>query len=209
MTTSDLIDYYQNLLILEYIGKPNARGVIAAVVGPVIMDQLPILSQDSFTIGQAVGAQLDVIGKYAGVTRLGQGFLGVVNLNDADFTQLITLAIIKNNSFSSLANIQSLLNQYFPNQIMVFDYLGMRMSYYINASVGSPGLAELFVSEGILPKPMGVQLGATIYFPVINRFFGFRTYASAGANITPFNNYSSYNMNSPWLSYQMAVGVGV
>lgn len=209
MTDQELKDYYANLLILQYKGplvhalddKSKAQATVEANVEPVIMNQLPVTVQDAFAIGSAIGVQLDVIGKYAGVTRSGNTSHGFVILNDADFTILIQIAIIQNNNGSSLATIQNLLNTYFPGQIFVFDYANMHMSYLIDSSIGSQDLVELFVSKGLLPKPMGVQLTTTTIGPVIDAFFGFRTYLTAPHNISPFNTYTTYHMDYPWLSY--------
>lgn len=207
MITSDLIDYYAKLLILQYVGKPKAFATIQTLVTPVIMDQLPIGVQNAFKIGTAVGVQLDVIGKYVGVIRSGSSLNGsAIELDDNDFTGLIKLAIIRNNSGSSLATIQELLQSNFPSQILVFDYANMRMSYYLNSSIGSQDLAQLFVTEGLLPKPMGVQLASVIYSPHIFKFFGFRTYDIPAANVSPVNNYDTYNTDYPWLTYSDALG---
>jgi hypothetical protein len=152
----------------------------------------------------AEGVQLDVLGDYAGVTRSGNGFIGPITLDDADFLQLIRMAIIKNNSGSSLAEIESLLFDFFQLQILVFDYQNMQMSYLIASSLGSFDLIQLFVTEGILPKPMAVGM-SVIYAPVITEFFGFRTYPLPAFRANPFNTYSSYSLVWPWLNYSYAV----
>jgi len=205
MTNSDLINYYANLLILQYRGKPNAYAHIQALVTPVIMSQLPLAVQNAFSIDTATGVQLDTIGKYVGVTRTGYVGGTAITLSDSDFTSLIKLAIFRNNFGSALADIQNLLHEFFPNEIYVFDYKNMRMSYLINSSVGSQNLVRLFISEGLFPKPMGVQLALPIYAPVVNTFFGFRTYLAPAANVSPFNTYVSYNMSSPWVRYSNAI----
>lgn len=211
MTTQELINYYANLLISQYVGKPNAYAHMQTLVTPVIMDQLPLQVQNAYNLtgsSPAIGPQLDVLGKYAGVTRTVNGFSGPITLSDSDFLSLILLAIVTNNAGSSLYDIQSLLQINFAGQIFVFDYANgdiMRMSYFISSSVGSQNLVEAFVAEGLLPHPMGVELGITVYFPVINTFFGFRTYDAPGMNNSPFNTYDVYNNNSPWLSYSDGV----
>lgn len=88
---------------------------------------LPLAVQNAYNFvqgsGTAQGTQLDVIGEYAGVTRIGLGFSGVaIILDDADFTSFISIAIIKNYSGSSLYQIQALLFQFFPG---LFSYLIM------------------------------------------------------------------------------------
>lgn len=191
---------------MQYKGLARASAHIAALVRMPIMDQLPNQVQDAFTIGTAVGVQLDTLGKYAGVIRTGFGPAGPITLDDNDFTALIQVAIIRNNAGSSLATIQDLLHTYFENQIFVFDYANMRMSYYINSSLGSLNLAIMFVTQGLLPKPMGVQLASVIYAPNIDSFFGFRTYTHAApTTVRPFNDYAAYQMNWPWLTYADAI----
>jgi hypothetical protein len=77
MTTQDLIDFYVNLLIAEYRDQPNAQATIALVCGAAILDQIATQVRDGFNfptgVGRqpdtAVGAQLDIIGSYRGVSR--------------------------------------------------------------------------------------------------------------------------------------------
>jgi hypothetical protein len=185
----------------------SSQAVIPVIVGT---DQtLPIAVQNAYNLNgssPAQGVQLNLLGKYAGVTRNGYGFNGVaITLNDTDFLTLIQMAIIKNSSGSSIATIQALLAQFFPNEVLVFDYQNMQMSYLISSSIGSQNLVQLFVSEGLLPKPMAVSLAPPIYAPVITQFFGFRTYVLVAFNSEPFNKYSSYQTTWPWLTYADAV----
>lgn len=191
-------------------GDAFGTGGIAVTVTVGETDKtLPLAVQDGYNlIGDeiAVGVQLDVIGKYVGVTRTGLGFNGQITLSDADFLSLIRMAIIKNNSDSSLKSIQDLLFRYFPTtSILVFDYQNMRISYLISTAFGSLDLIQLFVREKILPKPMAVQLAAVIYVPDITQFFGYRTYEAAAVNAKPFNTYEDYNETWPWLDYADAV----
>lgn len=170
---------------------------------------LPLAVQNGFNLivgtATAVGDQLDVLGKYVGVSRTGQGFTSQITLNDADFLQLIRMAIIKNAAGSSLSIIQDFIQQFFPGEMLVFDDQLMHMSYLISDGVGSEDLIQLFVTEGLLPKPMTVQLATVIFAPVITEFFGFRTYALPAFNANPFNNYTSYQIDWPWLSYADAI----
>lgn len=205
MTLSELSDYYASLLPLQYREKPNAFGTIKALATMAIIDQLPMAVQNAFTIGSAVGVQLDVIGKYVGVTRYGNGFSMPITLNDADFTQLIRIAILSNNAGSSLYTIQGLLSTFFAGQIFVFDYKNMHLSYFINSSVGSQDLVQLLVTQKLLPKPMAVAIASIIYAPTIDTFFGFRTYDLPAVNSTPANDYTNYELDRPWLNYGYAL----
>lgn len=210
MTTQELIDYYADLLVIQYVGKPKAYATIQALVKMVIMDQLPISVQNAFNLvgpDIAVGAQLDTLGKYLGVTRTGYGFDGLsITLDDDDFYTLIQVATVRNSADASLATIQALLARFFPaGAILVFDYQNMQMSYLISSSVGSQNLIQLFVTEGLLPRPLAVSIPLIIFAPIVDTFFGFRTYFLPAVNTSPFNDYSSYETGEPWLSYADAI----
>lgn len=168
---------------------------------------LPLAVQDGFNLvgdSTAVGAQLDVLGKYTGVTRTGIGFTTQITLDDADFLQLIKLATVTNNAGSSLLDIQTILHNFFPDEILVFDHLNMRMSYLISQSVGSQDLVQLFITENLIPRPMAVAV-SIIYAPIIETFFGFRTYEAPAVLASPFNTYADYETDRPWLTYLDAV----
>lgn len=205
MTTQEIINYYANLLILQYKEKPKAYATIQALVTGVIMDQLPVAVQDAFNLDTAVGVQLDVLGKYAGVSRTVYDFTGPVTLDDDDFRTMIKIAIIKNGFGSSLAEIQQLIWQFFEGSLLVFDFQNMRMGYFFDSNIGSRPLAEVFVRSGFLPKPMGVQLAALIYSNNIGNFFGFRSYELGPFNMTGFNDYTNYDEDAPWLNYNNAI----
>lgn len=205
MTDQELKDYYADLLILQYKGKPKAYATIQALAELEIRNQLPIQIQDAFGLETAFGVQLDIVGKYAGVSRNVYTFTQYIVLSDDDFRLLIKIKIIQNNSGSSLYDIQNLLHQFFPGSLIVFDYQNMHMDYFFDAAVGSQNLAEAFVANGLLPKPMGVELGALIYAFNIDSFFGFRTYELPGFNVDGFNFYDNYSLTIPWLSYVNAI----
>lgn len=205
MSVLELQKYYSDLLILQYKDKPRARDTIRELVGQLIADELPLQLQDAWNLDNATGAQLNVLGKYIGVTRFVYDFSGPVTLSDADFRTLIRIKIIQNNGGSSLADIQDLLFTYFSGAIFVYDYQDMTMSYVFGAAIGSQQLAEVFVVGGFLPKPMGVGLRATIYNPNDLIFFGMRTYLSPAFEANPFNEYADYKTDWPWLTYEYAL----
>lgn len=206
MTDAELIAYYADLLIFQYSSKANSVATIKAAVKPVIMNQIVLAVQDAFGVTTAVGVQLDVIGKYVGVSRNGFTFNGPITLNDADFRVIITLKIIQNNAGSSLEVIQSLLHTYFLDQIFVFDYRTMRLSYFLDHTLGNQNLAEMIITQKLLPKPMGVQLSSVIYAADIGHFFGYVTYEQPVAiNNSPYNTYEVYTTGRPNLLYEDAL----
>ena len=307
MTTKELVNYYANLLILQYRGKPKAYATIQATATPIIIPQtttqtivfspaptagtfklsllatltgflnwndsaatiqtalqvissqvtvtgsiasgltitltgidpvadlvevenstltnggnpvaftitetdetLPNAIQNAFNLNGsqlAQGVQLDILGKYAGVSRSGNGFSGPITLDDDNFYLLIKMAIAKNTAGSSLEDIDTLLNTFFPGEILAYDYTDMRMSYLVSTALGSQDLIQLFITEGLLPRPMGVQLASVVYVPILDQFFGFGTYEVPAYNVNPFNTYSNYHTDWPWLSYANGVGI--
>ncbi len=167
----------------------RARAHVELLAGVAIMDQLPVTLQDAFNLESALGVQLDILGKYLGVTRYGYDFSGAVTLTDDDFRQLIKIAIIQNASKSALSDIQNLLQQFFPGTIYVFDYGDMRMSYFLDSDAISEQLAQFYVKQGSLPKPMGVALGAILFLTTVDNFFGFRSIAVPGYSWSAITTY--------------------
>ena len=68
-----LLDFYRNLLIIQYNNQPKAAATIDAVIKEVLANALFFDVRDGFNIDTAVGKQLDVIGKYVGVDRSFKG----------------------------------------------------------------------------------------------------------------------------------------
>ena len=65
-----IIEYYKNLLIIQYHNKPKAKAVIETLVSEILnVVDFAIQIRDCFNIETAVGAQLDIIAKYFGVSR--------------------------------------------------------------------------------------------------------------------------------------------
>lgn len=83
MTTDELIEYYEGLLIIQYALQPKANATIAAYVRQVIADQIANQVANGFNFSavpgtasnSAIGAQLDAVASYRGVNRV------VVGLN--------------------------------------------------------------------------------------------------------------------------------
>lgn len=68
---SDLTRYYEDLLIKQYWEKPQARAEIVAMVSPLVGSVGTFLQfKEAFDLDQAVGDQLDIIGKIVGASRI-------------------------------------------------------------------------------------------------------------------------------------------
>lgn len=74
----ELIEYYVNLLIIQYHNKPKARATIEALIYALVASNVYFEVRDAYDIETAVGVQLDVLGKYQNLDRYyrGQDFEG-------------------------------------------------------------------------------------------------------------------------------------
>lgn len=66
---TEIVEYYVNLLIIQYNDKPKARATISALVESALASGLAFDVREGFDLETAVGAQLDILGKYIGVDR--------------------------------------------------------------------------------------------------------------------------------------------
>jgi hypothetical protein len=66
---SELLDYYVNLLILQYKAKEKAPEHIRELLRIVMIYDLAIQVRDGYNIETAIGYQLDILGKYFNVDR--------------------------------------------------------------------------------------------------------------------------------------------
>ena len=69
MTTSDILNYYNNLLIIQYNSLPKATQTIKALANCNACDGFFLQLQSAFNLNVAVGNQLTIIGNIVGVPR--------------------------------------------------------------------------------------------------------------------------------------------
>lgn len=67
--TTEIEEYYSNLLIAQYNDQPKAKATIELIVRTLLANGLAFDIRDGFNLGAAVGVQLDIIGKWVGVDR--------------------------------------------------------------------------------------------------------------------------------------------
>ena len=67
----NIIDYYVNLLIIQYNNKERARSTIRLFVGELWKNDLYDSVLNGYDIDTATGVQLDVLSKYIGLNRNG------------------------------------------------------------------------------------------------------------------------------------------
>lgn len=72
---NNFIDYYTNLLIVQYHNKPKAKATIELMTRLLWADMALMQLRDAFDWRTATGVQLDTIGKWDGVDRFYNGQL--------------------------------------------------------------------------------------------------------------------------------------
>lgn len=80
-----IIDYYVDLIILQYNGKPKAKATIELIAQQLLCDGVMFDVRDGFDVETAVGKQLDMLGKIVGVDRYYLGQVGFID-NTFGFT---------------------------------------------------------------------------------------------------------------------------
>ena len=70
---TDIINYYVNLLIVQYHDKPKAQATIALFINLVWANLILLQIRDGFDWRTAEGEPLDIIGKWVGLTRIYDG----------------------------------------------------------------------------------------------------------------------------------------
>ena len=95
MTDAEIVDYYVNLLIIQYRAQEKAPEHMAAFLENLTIYELIRAVENGYNIDEnlgpvAVGAQLDVIAKYVGASRIVTGvdftrtFFGGVDYNEIE-----------------------------------------------------------------------------------------------------------------------------
>lgn len=69
VVNQQIIDYYTNLLIIQYNNLPKATAMVAGIIAELNAEGVMFDVRDGYDINTAVGAQLDILGKYIGVNR--------------------------------------------------------------------------------------------------------------------------------------------
>lgn len=163
-TLTDLEDYYKNLLIIEYHGLPKAANTVGVWADCMTGDALLTELWDAFDIDTAIGAQLDAIGKFVGISRYG--------LNDDKYRVIIKFKVLKNNIGVSMKEIDDAVYLYFGTQVVVVNNKDMTITYILANELGD--IIPILLSEDLLPAPLGVKTKAITSINPSNAYFGFK-----------------------------------
>lgn len=98
-----VIEYYKNLLIIQYNNKEKARATIGLLINTLLQNDIYGQVQNAFNLQTAEGKQLDVLGKYIGIDRF------ITQVGDIEgsyfgFTSYTTLLTDTTVGFTDYAN---------------------------------------------------------------------------------------------------------
>lgn len=82
----DIIEYYKNLLILQYRNKAKAVATIENIAKIILQDNILLNIESAFNPETAVGKQLDILAKYLGLDR----FLSQSVVDEGDYYSMIS-----------------------------------------------------------------------------------------------------------------------
>jgi hypothetical protein len=205
-TTEQLVGYYANLLIYQYISQLRAYNNVFVDIEPVLMPQdfsvplvdnegnmivdnegdaiysnlmgeiLPLTLQDAFTFGTAVGVQLDILAEYIGGLRTN------LQLDNTFLTltdqQFTTYlqALAARNNLGS--NMQTI--EAFFNQYFPGEFSIYDFESMQMSFIYSPAFGADPIAESFIMSghlPVPMAVGATfIHNPTASAFFAYRTY---------------------------------
>jgi len=149
---NSLVEYFQNLLILQYREKPNAKAEIELYVRTLFSNGNMLTLNEAFKLETAIGKQLDILAKYINISR---GYSGGA-LNDDQLRILIKLKMAQSNSNHSSSSIDSILFNFFSTDIGIASNRNMTVVFYIKSNISNVLTAA--IEKKVLPVPAGVRI---------------------------------------------------
>lgn len=241
---TDTIEYYEDLLLTQYVDKPKARATIGVLVETALCDFLPLEMNNAFDIDTAVGDQLDILGEYIGFNRrvvneITRNWYALVDyttynpateyagftdytdldtnsdtqwyryvniansfsdLTDDEYRYILKFKLILNGLGSSLYDIQNILFEFFGYEVTCYDLKNMTISYTVLKSRSY--FVLLVVSQGLLPKPMGVGLAGVFEVEDPEKLYGFQDYTFEADNDIGYSDYLTGFNGYQWIAYE-------
>ena len=204
MSEFNYAEYLSNLLIIQYHNQPKASATIQAI-GADFPDDLIFAVRDGFSLETATGVQLDILGKYLGTDRYYINTSGQITaLSDSNFSTLLQLKAVANNTNCSHESIDNALFNFFGTQIRAESNGNMEMTFFIPA--GATPVMIACIQKDCLPRPMGVGIRYVIV--QTSPMFGFVTYQNQYAYYkTGFRTYSNPDKVGETLNYFKVVDI--
>ena len=187
MTTINT-EYYINLITSEHANKPKYVAWMKVLLTPFI-DAINLNKsiKSAFYINNAVGVQLDIIGKWLGLSR--QVDFQPTNgsssiLNDKYYRIALKAKIVKNLWKGTIEDFYNMWQILFNGEdLQVYLADNQNMDYVIvtwDSTTQDPMISDLLRNGYIIPRPAGL---GTLYVDVdSDEVFGFD-----GSDFQPFN----------------------
>lgn len=181
------LNFYLDLVTSEHSTKPKYMAWLSVLLTPLI-DAIR-LNEDvkkAFDLNTAIGAQLDIIGKWLEQSRQvnfqpTDGSSSI--LSDNYYRTVLKAKVVKNQWKGTISNFYSFWNVLFkgqPLQIYLVDNQDMEPIAIIWSSSVDQMMQDLIANNYIVPKPAG--LGLTVRRIDADTTFGF-----FGTEFTGFN----------------------
>lgn len=194
----DYAKYLSNLLIIQYHDKPKAIETIKSV-GSLFPLSLILAVRDVFNIDTATGKNLDMLGKYLGVSRWYYDNVGTqIELTDEEFRMLIKFKAISNTSDASHYSIDQALYDFFGLSMRASSAGNMQMTFFITSD--AERVVEAAIQQRAIPTPLGVEANKIVVQD--KKFFGVVTYDNQYAFYkTGFLDYNDPDKDGEVLTY--------
>ncbi len=188
---SNLVQYYADLLIIQYNGKPKATATIKTMVGVILQNGILLDVLDAFNPETAVGKQLDILGKWIGVDRYYLGDGTTQALDDSDYKIVLNFKAIANAIDMSPSSIDNILYEFFGDDVICTTENDLRIFYLVSDQYFD--LAAILLQKKVLPKPIGVRIGGIVRNKI---WFGLSNYDTflkdIPTNVAGFSNYANF-----------------
>lgn len=172
------LNFYLDLVTSEHSTKPKYMAWLLVLLTPFV-DAIKINEdvKNAFDLNTAIGAQLDIIGKWLEQSRQvdfqpTDGSSSV--LNDDYYRTVLKAKVVKNQWKGTISNFYSFWNVLFkgqPLQIYLVDNQDMDPVAIIWSSSVDQMMQDLIANNYIVPKPAG--LGLTVRRIDADTTFGF------------------------------------
>jgi hypothetical protein len=194
---------YTALITSEHAGQPNFTAMVALLTQPFCdLQNFYASMPTAFCLDYAVGAQLDIVGQWIGLSRqlpfpLGDVYFswdtsnlgwdqgswqgpydpttGIVSLDDTTYRTVLYAKVGANNWDGTLPTMQTIIQSLFPESTgtLVFVQDGLDMSITVGL-VGTPpsALLSAFLGAGLFPLRPEGVLVNYVYVPTPGPAFG-------------------------------------
>lgn len=165
--TEKFLNYYANLLIMQYRGSEQNKDFVKALVNTAYMNGAYDIFKKFFDLEKAAGAHLEILGLYVGAYRMYNQY----RLTDEQLKMLIKMLSAKNGLGATCAEISELLYSAFGDDVLLFNNYDMSISYFVSQEWGD-FFENVLLAGGYLPVPQGVGVKLVIKVPY-TKVFGY------------------------------------